>query len=169
VPWYADNPSNPQLRQESFFVKGVLPAVDDILPGSNPRRLLLGFSKSGFGAISMLCQYPDTFAAVAAWDAPLTISSPDRFEMDKIFGTQRNFDRYYLPDQLRAKTRVLTRKARIVLMGYDFFRTQMRDAHALLNDLSIPHRWADGPQRRHRWDSGWVPEAVQHLVEMSAK
>ncbi|MBI1372925.1 MAG: hypothetical protein GC159_09215 [Phycisphaera sp.] len=167
VPWYADNPTNPRVRQESFFVKGVVPAVDELLPGKEPKRLLLGFSKSGWGAFSLLCQYPDLFAAAAAWDAPLTLSSPDRFEMDKIFGTQHNFDRYALPNQFRTKQRILSREARFALLGYDFFRPQMTEAHQLLNSLKIPHLWNDGPQRRHRWDSGWVPEAITALLKMT--
>lgn len=28
----------------------------------------------------------------------------------------------------------------------------------------IPHHYVDGPQRKHAWDSGWLPEAVQFLA-----
>ena len=34
-------------------------------------RLLVGFSKSGWGAYSLLLRHPDRFGKAAAWDAPL--------------------------------------------------------------------------------------------------
>ena len=34
-----------------------------------------------------------------------------------------------------------------------------------MTDLSIPHVYEDGPEREHVWESGWVPEAVGHLLQ----
>ena len=49
VPWYGDHPTDPRIRQESYFLKVVVPFVDREYPASSePRgRLLVGFSKSG--------------------------------------------------------------------------------------------------------------------------
>ena len=31
-------------------------------------------------------------------------------------------------------------------------------------ELKIPHAYRDGPQRKHDWHSGWLPEAVHFLA-----
>ena len=55
--------------------------------------------------------------------------------------------------------------ARLILLGYGNFRDEHEAAEALLVDLKVPHRYVDGPKREHRWESGWVPEAVGMLME----
>ena len=51
-----------------------------------------------------------------------------------------------------------------MLLGYDNFRSHYAAVHALLVELIIPHEDRDGPQRKHRWESGWLNEAVELLV-----
>jgi len=72
VPWYADHPTDPLIRQESYFLKVIVPLVEHDLPArKDPAgRLLVGFSKSGNGAVSLLLRYPERFGCAAAWDAP---------------------------------------------------------------------------------------------------
>src|SRR5262249_48216670 len=78
LPWYADHPSDPAIRQESYFLKVVVPFVEKLYPARPEAkgRLLLGFSKSGWGAFTLLLRNPDTFGRAAAWDAPLTMATP---------------------------------------------------------------------------------------------
>lgn len=168
LPWYADHPTEPGIRQESYLAKAVVPAVDKLYPSSKPRRLLLGFSKSGFGALSMLLRWPDLFAGAAAWDAPLMKDKPDNFGMGPIFGTQANFDKYRLDHGIREHGRMILKNRKVVLMGFDHFKEHMERAHSLLEQLNIPHVWIDGPQRRHHWETGWVAPAVEALVNQPA-
>jgi hypothetical protein len=168
LPWYADHPSRSDVRQESHFVKAVVPAVDRLFPSRRPCRLLLGFSKSGWGAVSLLLRHPDRFDAAAAWDAPLMVESPSRYGMSQVFGTQENFDRCFLPRQWREKAPTLRERKRLAILGYGNFREEMRAAHILLEQLKIPHDYADGPQRSHRWESGWVQQAVESLIKMTS-
>jgi Putative esterase len=166
LPWYADHPSDPAIRQESYLLRAALPAVDQLFPGHAGPRLLLGFSKSGWGALSLLARHPDLFAACAAWDAPLVQRQPNQYGMAPIFGTQENFDRYYLPRQLEEAAPSLRARTRLALLGYGGFREHMQRAHTLLEELAIPHVYADGPPRHHHWEGGWITEAIQALVEM---
>jgi enterochelin esterase-like enzyme len=59
-------------------------------------RLLLGFSKSGWGAWTLLLRHPERFAKAAAWDAPLMLDAPGKYGSGPIFGTPENFERYRL-------------------------------------------------------------------------
>ena len=87
VPWYADHPTSPGIRQEAYLLKDVLPFIEKTYPAlAAPRgRLLLGFSKSGWGAWSLLLRHPGVFGKAAAWDAPLTKARPDAWGMKAIF------------------------------------------------------------------------------------
>lgn len=169
VPWYADHPTQPQMWQESYMVKAVVPAVDELFPAKDRKRLLLGFSKSGWGAVSLLARYPQVFDAAAAWDAPLMVENVERFEMAKVFRDDKTFGRYELSRSLRANARILRKNTRIAIMGYDAFQDHTQRMHGLLDQLRIPHHYADGPKRRHHWESGWIGEAARALVKMTGE
>ena len=126
--------------------------------------LLLGFSKSGWGAWSLLLRHPEVFGRAAAWDAPLTKDRPDQFGMGPIFGTQANFMKYHVRSLLRKQAEKLRGSKRLALLGYGVFRNHHRSIHGQLGELEIPHEYRDGPKRRHHWSGGWVSEAVEFLA-----
>lgn len=166
LPWYADHPSDPKIRQESYFLKVVLPFVEENYPAIKERsgRLLLGFSKSGYGAISLLLRHPDIFGKAAAWDAPLMMAAPNRFGMEGIYGNQENFEKYRLTKLLEAGAKELGKSPRLALLGYDNFREHHKEAHALLDKLGIAHEYRDEKKSPHTWHSGWVESGMTWLV-----
>ena len=70
LPWYADHATNSEQQDESHFLKTVIPFIDDQYPTlrSKEGRLLIGFSKSGWGAFSLLLRHPETFYRAVGWD-----------------------------------------------------------------------------------------------------
>lgn len=173
LPWYADHPTNKTIRQESYFLGVVVPTIEKLYPARAERdgRLLVGFSKSGYGAWSLLLRHPDLFEKVAAWDAPLMKTAPDQFGMGPIYGTPENFESYRIDRLLRDHAADLRPqpgeppKVRLIHLGYGNFREHHQRAEALLNELQIPHDYADGPKLEHTWHSGWLKVAVQRLLE----
>ena len=167
LPWYADHPTDARLRQEGYFVNEVVPFIDRAYPAAGGReaRLLLGFSKSGWGAWSLLLRHPDTFGRAAAWDAPLNQDRPDRFGMGPIFGTPENFERYRVSGLLERQATELRGEPRLVLTGYGNFRAHHEAIHEQLLRLGIPHIYVDGPPRWHHWETGWIEEAIRLLLE----
>ncbi len=163
LPWYADHPTDAKLRQETHFLKVVVPFIDKTYPVEG--RYLLGFSKSGWGAWSLLLRHPELFERAAAWDAPLLKEKPDQFGMGPIFGTQENFEQYQLTKLLAKQKNLLTEKTRLILTGYDNFRAHHEGMHKLLDELQIKHEYRDGPKVKHVWESGWVEEAVGLLLD----
>ena len=172
LPWYADHPTDKTIRQESYFLNVVVPAIEQRYPALAERdgRLLVGFSKSGYGVWSLLLRHPDQFAKAAAWDAPLMKTAPDQFGMGPIYGTPENFASYQIDQLLRDRAAELRPKAdekttiRLIHLGYGNFRDHHQRAEALLNELQIPHTYADGPKLEHTWHSGWLEEAVKCLI-----
>lgn len=165
-PWYCDHPSDPLLRQETYFLQVVAPFIEKtypVLPGP-AGRLLLGFSKSGWGAYSLLLRHPDYFARAAAWDAPLNMAAPNQFGMGPIFGTQECFDNYRISSLLAKQAEKLKSSSRLALIGYSNFRPHHQAIHQHMKTLGIPHEYRDVRHGKHDWMSGWLEDAVRFLV-----
>lgn len=170
TPWYADHPTSEKIRQESYLLEEVLPLVERNYQVVKERedRLLLGFSKSGWGAFSLLLRHPTVFGKAAAWDAPLDLNVPGKYGSGEIFGTRDNFQKYEITRLLKERAGRLGKDKRLILLGYGNFRSAHQAAHALMEQLRIEHEYRDGPSRRHDWRSGWEAEAVGFLVEPGA-
>ena len=166
LPWYADHPTKTDVRQETYFLKVVVPFVEKTYPAKAEAsgRLLLGFSKSGWGAFSLLVRHPDTFGKAAAWDAPLMMEKPGAYGSGDIFGTDDNFAGYRVSKLLGANAAKFAKESRFVLLGYGNFRDHHKQAHDLMDKLKVPHEYRDGPSRKHDWHSGWVKEAAELLL-----
>lgn len=167
LPWYANHPSDEQLRQEAYLLRDVLPLIDRNhgTESQSGQTMLVGFSKSGWGAWSLLLRNPSIFARAAAWDAPLMQSKPDKYGMGPIFGNQANFNRYFVSELVKRQAKLLRMGKRLVLTGYfQSFRTHHVAMHKLLKELGVPHDYRDGPKRDHHWESGWLDEAVGLLL-----
>jgi S-formylglutathione hydrolase FrmB len=167
LPWYADHPTDPRIAQESYFVKVVLPFFEQTYPAlAKPEgRLLLGFSKSGWGALTLLLRHPSVFGKAVAWDAPLMMDAPGKYGSGEIFATRDNFTKYQVTKLIEQQGAKLGDKKRLALMGYGNFRKDHQAAHELLEKLKVPHEYQDGPPRKHDWHSGWVTSGVQFLVQ----
>ena len=193
LPWYADHPTDKAIRQETYFVKVVVPFIDRTYQldekhrmdassvriqahadgrGVHPTsvnkesRWLLGFSKSGWGAWSLLARHPDLFGKAAAWDAPLDMPRFDLYGAAQVFGTQEHFESYRVLPAIQKCPKLKGDAPRLVLTGYDNFRSHHETAHTLLDEGNVPHLYRDGPKLKHTWNSGWVEEAVGLLVSL---
>jgi S-formylglutathione hydrolase FrmB len=171
LPWYADHESDPRLRQETYFLQVVVPSIEKHYPAvaSPTGRNLLGFSKSGWGAWTLLLRHPQVFGRAAAWDAPLAMDRAGRYGSGPIFGTQENFSKYRVCDLLSARAADLGDTKRLILMGRGGFGDDLEQTHRLLKTLKVPHVYRDGPQRKHDWHSGWVSEAVELLLSDASR
>ena len=173
MSWFADHASNPALRDETHFLNVVLPLVDESYAtiATQEARLLVGFSKSGWGAFSLLLRNPDLFHRATGWDTGIRVDTgpieeSDRQDrIDRIWGTRANFERYRLSSLIKTRGKVLGEKARIF-----YFNTGGRREeggaifHQLMVEQEIPHRYVFEPKIPHRWDSGWIPQAIEFLV-----
>lgn len=161
LPWFADHPDNPRIAQEKYL-------LEDILPRLSPPILLLGFSKSGNGAMTLLLRHPDRFAAAHAWDAPFELDAPGRYGSGEIYGTAANFAGYYLPTLIERRSPDLAGKPpRISIAGFGGFEAQVSAFHRRLEALSIPHVYDNATRRDHHWASGWVEPGVATLDRLT--
>ena len=120
LPWYADHPTDPEIRQEAYLLKVVLPFVEKQYPVRHDAERAArcsGFSKSGWGAFSLLLRHPDVFGRAAAWDAPLMMDAPGKYGSGDIFGTKENFEEYQITKLLEQRAADLKSGKRLVLLG----------------------------------------------------
>lgn len=166
LPWYTDHPTDKTLRQELYFIADIVPFVEKNYPAFCDRenRTLIGFSKSGWGAFSLLLRHPEMFGRAAAWDAPLMMDQPNRYGMGPIFGSQENFEEFQITGLFKRRKQQLMGSPRLFLTGHANFQDHHERAHKLLSDSNIPHVYRAGPQREHSWHSGWLPEAVKLVM-----
>lgn len=167
LPWYCDHPSDAAIRQETYFLNVVVPFVEKTYPvtAAADGRLLLGFSKSGWGAWSLLLRNPEMFGRAAAWDAPMMTQQLGKYGTGPIFGTQENFEKYRISDLLQTKGGSLGPQKQLILTGQGNFQPEHERVHALMEKLKIPHEYRAGEVRKHDWHSGWVGEAVELLLK----
>lgn len=179
VPWYADHASNPKIRHESHLLNVVAPLIEErytVLKEAEG-RLLLGFSKSGWGALTLILRHPDVFGYAVTWDAPLMLREwVPAWGMDQHFGTEENFQKYRPADLLETQAHFFREKNRLVLLGEKYFgagpdgRFQQEHhtiwAHEEMTRLGILHHFDNSLSFEHTWHGGWVRPAIDAMMPL---
>jgi hypothetical protein len=165
-PWYGDNATDQTKWMETFIIRELVPWGDTFLPaGATPQRFALGFSKSGNGVLLLMLRHPNTLSAAAAWDSPAQLNDINAFSgLPLNFGTQTNYNRYFLPTLVTAGAQAFTSSNRLWISGdQSAWTADMIQFHSQLTAAGIPHTWVAGGTRIHSWSSGWLDGAVTAL------
>jgi Putative esterase len=171
-PWYANSSTNAEVQFETFMTTDLVPWVEaNLSKTGTEQNWLIGFSKSGIGGQDLILKHPDVFSLAASWDFPADMSSYDQFgaSSSNNYGTQQNFAENYqlTPAFVSAHSQGFTTSDRIWIGGYEAFQSDMVDYDALLTSEGIVHTLGAMQPIAHRWDSGWVPEALAALYSDS--
>jgi hypothetical protein len=166
-PWYGDHPSKIERRLESFIVRDLVPFGDSFaMPKDMPQqRWVIGFSKSGTGALSLILRHQNVFSAVAAWDGPTQFTNMSRFRgMLENFGTEANFHRYEIPALVKANAQAFRARNRIWISGDNSaWVSHMVRLSDQMTRAGVRHTFVQSGPRRHHWASGWLEGAVAWL------
>lgn len=171
LPWFANHPTDASIQQETYLLECVIPFVEqqyDVKPSAD-KRLLIGFSKSGYGAWSLLLRHPGVFGKAAAWDAPLMVQEPNRYGMGPIYGSQKNFQGYQISELLKTAPSTLGDSPRLIHGRSANFQTHHQQVNDLARELKLNVHYEDGPPRTHSWNSGWLPQLVSRLAGPKTK
>lgn len=181
LPWYGDHASDAGIRHESYLLHALLPAVESLYktPGTIAGRLLLGFSKSGFGSVSLVLRNPGVFGVAGSWDAPLLMEDEDLglFGTRPQFGTRERFAEYRPLRLIDRADEDFTRRSRLVIAGEDSFgpnpparfktRPHTATFHAELDRRRIRHVFTNDLRVKHHWNTGWVESVANSVVRLS--
>jgi len=176
-PWYGDHVANPRIRQASYLKEFVIPFIEQnySTKAAPEGRLLLGFSKSGWGAFSLIMTFPEFFGYAASWDAPMFFDG-FHYNMEQVYGTLGQLNAYR-PDLLvsRRKKHFL-KKTRLVLMGemdwgrsipapYDGSHTV--EMHKLLKKEGVKYIFNNTLKVPHRWNKQWMSPTLEALIGLT--
>jgi hypothetical protein len=176
VPWFADHDSDPDRRYESFIVQDLVPWVKaNLAVTGQEEHWLVGFSKSGFGAVTLLFRNPAVFAAAAAWDFPADQPDTSIWDMLDNYGSDANFQGgYRLTDGWVAARKGPFQEAPRLWLSYDpatylghpTFLDEVDAFAGRLQDNQVQFLRTGGTTRAHAWNTGWLPEAAAGLQSM---
>jgi concanavalin A-like lectin/glucanase superfamily protein/putative esterase len=172
IPWYADHAFNPDRQYESFVVRDLVPWVEANLSTTGlEEHWLVGFSKSGFGAVTLLFRNPAVFDAAAAWDFPADQSSTSAAGMLSNYGTDTNFqNNYRLTAGWIAARKDPFQTATRLWLSRDYVATSFLDQvlafAGRLQANDVQYLMTGGATRVHSWTSGWLGEALAGLQSM---
>ncbi len=170
LPWYGDNPERLDMRQDQYLLDVVMPLIEQRHPAIAARegRFLVGFSKSGLGALGLFLKNRDRFAAVAVFETWHGVPDDKQWNtwgFAECYGTRANFDRYdpmhLIPEQAKELAAEPCRIA--VLNGGPGIRVGVEFLLDQLRDRKIPHTEIRNPFWGHTWTSGWLPFALTAL------
>jgi hypothetical protein len=173
-PWYGDSATDSGEQMETFMTDQLVPWIKANLATTGTEQVwLLSFSKSGLGAQDLVLKHPDVFTLAASWDFPATMGNYDQFVSDPqaSYGTNANYLANYDLTQtfLAAHSAPFTTQKRIWIGGYHYFDWDVTQYASLLTNAGILYDNAKPVDMAHRWDSGWVPEALAALYQDSIK
>ncbi len=167
--WYADNPNDATINYETF-VADILPQWVDshFSTTGNEQNLLIGFSKSGYGAVDLLLKHPNVFSAAAAFDFPADMTTYNGLGSSTAddYGTQANFQNNYELDQSFIDTyqAPFTTQDRLWISGGPLYASQVADFNNLLTSQGVLDTFSTTQTGdAHTWSGGWVSGAVAGL------
>jgi hypothetical protein len=175
-PWFGDHATDLQLRQASYLKEYVVPFVEQsysVTPVASS-RLLIGFSKSGWGAFSLVMKNPDFYGYAAAWDSPLMFDTFN-YGMQSIFGTQAQLDSFR-PDLLAMRNAGSFKgQPRMVLAGENLWgnlippptgTSHTVQYHLLLDSLGLSYVYDDNTPAPHNWNETWARPTLERLMSI---
>jgi len=174
-PWFGDLPAQPAdsaplIRQQAYLTDIVLPLVEREFPALTERegRFLIGFSKSGFGALALLLRHTELFAAAAVYDCADPDVTPENFvawQLPASYGTRANYDENFHVPTLLARHGAALRDGprRVALLAGSAQYVGVANVLRALAVQQVPHSHHVFPGMDHRWDVGWLPVAFAAL------
>jgi hypothetical protein len=144
LPWYGNHPSDPRMRYADHLIEVLLPAVEAnyrTVPG-RAGRPLLGFSKSGWGAVCLLLAHGAVFDAAASFDAPLMLTGRQfgAWGTDKTHGTPDTMDANCPTALARQHAGGFPDRPRLVIAGEKVFGNPERWQGFATPPRSVAHR-----------------------------
>ncbi len=178
TPWYGDHATDPHARHEQYLKKVVVPIIEKNYPtvGGRDGRLLLGFSKSGWGAFTLILRDPEFFGYAASWDAPLMMQTEDfhNYAIPENMGTKENFAHYLPTELVKEHAEAFRDRTRLVLLGHAIFGSapgkkfsdHTAQMHEVMEKLGVRHAYNNNLKFSHTWSSGWVKPAIEALMQV---
>jgi len=171
MPWFVDYDENSRRQHESYMMNVLIPFTDSFLDIKNPVRDLAGFSKGGFGSLSLLLRHPGIFHAASAWDSGGVLKpyEPEKTtSLGNAAGSKTRFEHYQLDASIKKNAAHFRGRKRIAISGYsnDAFLQRLRTLRDFLDTEQVSYLYSESAHVPHRWYGGWMKQALESLQQM---
>lgn len=176
-PWFADNPNDITVSEETFTLKLTAWIRANLATTGNEAVYLIGFSKSGIGGQGLQFRNPAVYAATASWDAPFMMTDYDGTDPTHgslvgggsaaVYGNSWNFQtRYQLSAANLANWKATGQFAvnRIWIGGFGNFQSDNDAYDTTLTTAAIPHTYTYKNSETHQWAADWVGAALASII-----
>jgi hypothetical protein len=167
IPWYGDHPDNKQISQEKYLID-LISQVSLIFNNYHKRIYLLGFSKSGWGSLSVLLNFPDIIDGIFIWDTPFCTGFNKDWGMDQVFRDKRYFNSNYILTNRIGKSAIKLKDKIIVIGGNYMFLKETETFLKLMDEEKISYYYNLDLQYRHEWNKGWIYSLLQYKKDIVA-
>jgi hypothetical protein len=160
IPWYGSHPTDEDNNQLKYTIE--LIKLIRLKYNHNLTKIyLLGFSKSGFGAMNLIIKHPELIDGIMIWDAPLSTEWNEKWGMQYSFGTKENFMNNYYLMRDNIELEVLKNKL-IIIGGFDLFENQTKEFQSRLDKYGINYICDNNIRFKHEWNKDWIYKLLQH-------
>lgn len=122
--WYIDSPVKEDIQYQSYFMNELLTLLVHSFPIDEKNIFVSGLSMGGYGALSLLLNYPDRIKSAASTSGVLNLTPfPGKWGLEKVLGAYPDYkERYFAfsPAGLLDTISVITNKILIDCGTEDF-------------------------------------------------
>jgi len=174
--YYMNSPKHPEIKMASFIANELTSFVDKSFKTQKSRsgRVLCGFSMGGYGAVSLLCKYPDVFSLALERAGVLNLATDvedlqwddvnenvkfllgDYFTNPQVYHLNSCFN---LINHIRSRNDI----ALVIEVGKDDLLQKTNFAfHNWLNTLKIPHIYSE-TEGSHVWNANTLRSLLSNM------
>lgn len=153
--WY-----NLQIRQQ------IIEYIDGLVspPSAVPDRVILvGFSKSGLGALNLAPMLKDRLAGVVIFDVPVSMALRDDWGIGPYYPDNTSWQAELPVNCIDTYASVFSKDCPLILISGSAFHGQMAEFSSSLNNANVYHQFIPCPDMKHNWRSGWLTMAQKAL------
>ena len=150
LAWY-----NKKIREQ---------AIGQIKNINVPRKVLVGFSKSGLGAWNIALSIPDEIIGTIIFDAPVARETLPPWGTKDFYSNDEEWKADLPIRHVMEFKSALPEKHRLILVSGANFQDEMSRLSRALLDANVHHTFRYRPEMKHHWQSGWIEEALNLLT-----
>jgi S-formylglutathione hydrolase FrmB len=150
--WYWDAPANPSMKMESFFVRELVPYIDNHYPTAQDAslRAITGLSMGGHGALWLALRHPDIWHNAGSTSGGVNIIPfPKKWKMAAALGDyEANKQRWEDHTVINLVDSLTADQAMNIIFDCgteDFFSDVNLQLHNKLLKMKIPHDYIARP------------------------
>lgn len=171
--FYIDSPINKADKYATLIAKELVFQIDKKYRTIKNKkgRILQGFSMGGYGAVSLLCRYPETFSAALSRGGALSRSAIlkdldwDDVSISALGNYWENPKQYHLHETTNLLNKIKDRTDVFIVLEIgreDFLYTGNKKVEEKLKTCKFPYVYAEYPGG-HEWSKNALYSLLTHL------